>query len=261
MTALNTALRLCHRFPVFPCAITKKPACKNGFKDATADPAKLVDLWANTCAPLIGVPTGEASGLDALDIDPKNGGDKWYDESRYALPITRINHTRSGGIHVLFRHANGVKNTASTIAPGVDTRGSGGYIIWWPSTGCEVENQSVLDEWPRWLLRVLNPPKPKAPPPLPATKHEADARASLMIQRAFDRVRNAAAGQRHYELRAAAATLGGLERFLSRGKESIQNDLVNLAMEAGGEDRSTAEKTAAWAMEKGSRSPMLQSRG
>ncbi len=258
MAALDDAIRLARRVPVFPCAASKKPACPHGFKDAVSDPAAIVDLWRAYPGSLIGVPTGESSGIDALDIDPRSGGAEWLAEAEDSLPPTRRHHTRSGGLHLIFRHTDRVRNTASKIAPGVDTRGTGGYIIWWPAHGCEIENPRTLEDWPKWLLRILIPPRTSAPPPLPATRAEADARAALMIERAFARVRCATPGQRHDTLRAAARTLGGLERFLCIGRSGIERQLVDLIMATGAIDRANAEKTAAWAMEKGSDAPLLK---
>jgi hypothetical protein len=255
MTPLESALKLCGRLPVFPCLESKKPASKHGFKDASKDPTRIAELWREFPGPLIGVPTGEVSGIDALDIDPRHDGDKWLAEAIEALPITRIHHTRSGGKHILFRHADGVKNTAGKIAPGVDTRGEGGYIIWWPASGCEVENPRTLDGWPRWLLRILIPSRRPAPA-VPVSRAEATTRAALMIERAYTRVRTARPGQRHYELRAAAATLGGLLRYLP-GAPSTEQLLVDLIMSTGAEDRRNAEKTAHWALDRGASSPLL----
>ena len=255
MSTVEDALRLCAKLPVFPCREDKRPATKHGFKDASRDPEAITTLWRDSPGPLIGIPTGETSGFDALDIDPRHGGDEWFAEAVEALPITRVHHTRSGGRHILFRHAKGVKNTASKIAPGVDTRGDGGYIIWWPSEGCQVENPKVWDTWPRWLLRILIP-APKQPPPVPASTVEANTRAALMIERAYQRVKTARPGQRHYELRAAAATLGGLIRFLP-GAVSTEQLLVDLIMSTGAEDRRNAEKTAHWALDRGAASPLL----
>ena len=74
------------------------------------------------------------------------------------LPPTRRHHTRSAGIHFLFTHAAGLRNSASKIAPGVDIRADGGYIVWWPAAGLHVEGATVaysrdqVATWPDWLL-------------------------------------------------------------------------------------------------------------
>jgi Bifunctional DNA primase/polymerase, N-terminal len=47
-----------------------------------------------------------------------------------AIPVTQ---TPRGGRHLWFKYVPGVKNSAGKIAPGVDVRGSGGYVIVPPS--------------------------------------------------------------------------------------------------------------------------------
>jgi hypothetical protein len=265
MSTLDDALRISQRLPVFPCKPDKRPATKRGFLDATRDPAGVVDLWRGCRATetLIGVPTGDVSGFDALDIDPRHGGDEWLTEASDRIPATRWHHTRSGGLHLLFRHADGVRNSAGRtrhrgIAPGVDVRGSGGYIIWWPAHGCRVDNQALGATWPEWLLRIMMPPKAAyRPPPMPATPQEADTRAARIINRAYDRVRRAEPGMRHWELWMAARTLGGLSRFLGRSQSDVERELVELIMATGAEDRLSAEKTARWAFDHGAREPLL----
>ena len=203
------------------------------------------------------LPTGAVSGIDVLDIDPRNGGEDWLKEAINSIPITRIHHTRSGGKHFLFRHADGVRNSAGKIAPGIDIRADGGYIIAWHVHGCSVENPTILEDWPKWMLKMLLPKPRKRTIALPATKAEANTRAAIMIDRAYQRVINARPGQRHDELRAAAATIGGLARFMDKSIDQIVNDLAGLIMQTGPEDRKNAEKTAKWAIEKGYSSPLL----
>ena len=70
-------------------------------------------------------------------------------------------------------------------------------------------------------------------------------------------MRQAGAGQRHYTLRAAAATLGGLLWHLKWSHADLERQLADLIMETGAKDRANAEKTAAWAIDKGRRSPLL----
>jgi hypothetical protein len=131
--------------PVFPCSALKRPSIGkdkggNGFHDASTDPDRIRELWqlAGPAAQLIGAPTGAASGMDALDIDPRHGADDWRTANIHQLPETRVHATMSGGEHWFFRHVDGVRNGASKVAPGIDVRGSGGYVIMPPSTGYAV---------------------------------------------------------------------------------------------------------------------------
>src|SRR5437016_3969200 len=135
--ALNDALTLASmRLPCFPCTLSKRPACPHGFLDASTDPAVLRELWAKHPGDLVGVATGEASGVDVLDIDPKHQeAVEWCKANQERFPKTRTPKTRSGGVHLLFRHAHGLRCSASRIAHGVDVRANGGYIIWWLATG------------------------------------------------------------------------------------------------------------------------------
>jgi hypothetical protein len=83
--------------PIFPCrGNDKRPLAKRGFLDAKLGSGS--NGW-----PLVGVATGAISGLDCLDIDAEGIG--WYDREFDALPFTRAHETRSGGLHLLLRHA------------------------------------------------------------------------------------------------------------------------------------------------------------
>jgi Bifunctional DNA primase/polymerase, N-terminal len=154
-------------YPAFPCLASKAPACPRGFKAAIMHDAGLATLWARYPGVLIGVPTGAISGFDVLDVDPKNEGGAWYQANRSRLPATRIHRTRSGGLHVLLKHCDGLRNSSSKIAPGIDVRAVGGYVIWWPAEGLPVREHPLdaLPEWPLWLLPALMSP-PKPPPPV-----------------------------------------------------------------------------------------------
>jgi hypothetical protein len=148
--------------PVFPCYADKCPATRRGFYDATKDPERIRRFFALPRR-LIGVPTGAASGIAVLDIDPRHDGDRWAIDNFDSLPRTRVHATRSGGFHLIFRHLDGVINSAGLIAPGVDVRGEGGYIIYWPAHGCEVVDDVPLDRlasWPDWIA-VPPPDRPK----------------------------------------------------------------------------------------------------
>jgi hypothetical protein len=104
-TSLLWALTLAEEGrPCFPCGAGKRPATPRSFKNATCDHDTLRELWRRYPGSLIGVPTGEISGLDILDIDPRHGVDSWFAEHKHRMPITRVHRTRGGGLHLLFQH-------------------------------------------------------------------------------------------------------------------------------------------------------------
>jgi hypothetical protein len=166
VTPLDVALTLATAGkPVFPCLLDKTPATPHGFKDASVDSAAVGELWRRYPAPLIGIPTGAVSGFDVLDFDfarqPKSK--QWHDENRHRLPLTRIHQTRSGGPHFLFQHHDTMRCSAGRIAPGIDTRATGGYVIWWPAHGFPILSDAPLAPWPKWLLDEFRPkPRPAA---------------------------------------------------------------------------------------------------
>ncbi len=178
--------------PVFPCMSApgtkadKAPACAGGFKAASTDPDTVRRLFASPAAALIGVPTGEASGLDVLDTDPRNGCGTWLAAHEHLIPLTRIHATRSGGMHILLRHKPGLRSSAggdSGPRAGVDVKADGGYVIWWPAAGCQI----IMDEdpapWPAALLEALNVRERAATPPDTADRRRL---APPSIQAAVD---------------------------------------------------------------------------
>lgn len=158
-TALEAALRLVVEGKhVFPCAINKRPTCPNGFKEAARDPARVRELWRLYPGELVGAVTGKPSGFAVLDLDAKRAAARqWWMENRCRLPKTRAHRTRSGGLHLFFLHEAGLRCTVGRIAPGVDTRGDGGYVIWWPANGFAVLSDARLASWPAWLMDIARP--------------------------------------------------------------------------------------------------------
>jgi hypothetical protein len=151
-----------HGLPCFPCGIAKKPARPRGFKDATRNRDAVCELWKRYPGPLVGVPTGEISGLDVLDIDPRHGGHGWLAEHKHNLPSTRVHRTRSGGLHLLFQHQHGMRCSSGRIAAGVDVRATGGYVIWWPAAGLPVLSDVPVVAWPGWLYaQLMSRPRPR----------------------------------------------------------------------------------------------------
>jgi hypothetical protein len=195
--ALRAAMPL--PYPSFPCNGLKRPTTPNGFKDAALPAHGLATLWLRHPGELVGVPTGPASGLAVLDVDLSKGGATWWDANRARLPATRLHETRSGGLHVLFEQRVGLKCSVAKIAPGIDVRAEGGYIIWWPAAGFSVVDHPLAD-WPAWLTPPE--PVPPAPPRRPETYdeaglREAEAKALRGLRGAALRVEHAREGERN----------------------------------------------------------------
>jgi hypothetical protein len=134
---------------------------------------------------MIGIRTGECSGIWVVDLDvpnrsdPKqagnpNGVECWPILVRKmgACPPTHAHVTPSGGRHLVFKwQSDRPVGCPQTLKPfGADIRGNGGYIIAPPSRrpdGKEYEIEDSLDYFnivaaPDWLYRIVNPPpKPR----------------------------------------------------------------------------------------------------
>jgi hypothetical protein len=118
VTPLDMALSLASDgIPVFPCRRPdKRPTCPNGFYDATSNTAAVKRLWTAHPGNLIGVPTGPVSGLFAADIDSGRHASaaEWHQQNQHRLQ-TRVHRTESGGLHLLFRHHSGLRNSRADL--------------------------------------------------------------------------------------------------------------------------------------------------
>ena len=153
-------------YRVFPVrAGEKRPETANGFHDATIDPGQIEAWFGNNPQLNIGIPTG---GMLVVDIDPE--GLNWLEEDaekRASLTEAPWASTPRGGHHFWFRQPEGMelRNSVSRLAPGVDTRATGGYVVVSPSCvgdghytwveGKELPPIDQLPEPPLWLLDSL----------------------------------------------------------------------------------------------------------
>jgi hypothetical protein len=216
--ALHAAMQL--PYPSFFCNAEKRPTCPHGYKDAALPAHGLATLAARYPGELVGVPTGQASGFSVLDVDKGKGGGEWWAANKGRLPATRMHRTRSGGIHCLFKHRDGLLNSVSKIAPGVDVRASGGYVIWWPAHGFAVVDHE-LAAWPSWLT----PPEPEPAPPPPRRDPPSPRQAVAAVEGIVRVVATAVNGQRN------AVTYWGARRLRElseqgRLSESLAREII-----------------------------------
>lgn len=120
-------------FSVFPCStLSKNPATKHGFRDATTDATQIRKWWGEGRDYNIGIPTGTVNSIVVLDIDPRNGGDEQI--GGFNIPETLAVDT-PGGHHLYFKlPSNGaVKSGKLDGFSGLDIKGDGGYVVAPPS--------------------------------------------------------------------------------------------------------------------------------
>src|SRR5215471_18612611 len=158
-------------FAVFPVR-GKQPLTTHGVYSASHDISRF--SWRD--ADGVGIATGEASGVDVLDVDirqsrvdrenPLDGVGGVGGMNGLAtlatlgpLPETRAASTPSGGRHYWFRHIVGSRNRTK-LAPGLEWFSNGKLVVVPAAPGrawiCEAE----IAEAPDWLrtLVLTSPP-------------------------------------------------------------------------------------------------------
>jgi len=202
--ALAHALSAAERgFPVIPLSPTKLPALRSphrgdpepvqcrgecglpghGVHDATADTAGVRALfaaapWATGYGIACGRPPHHLIGIDLDTKSPHDSPDRAVSDSVAALQHLALRHlftipetvtilTPSGGRHLWLTGPPDVvvPNSASRLAPGIDVRGSGGYLVGPGSVSAHgayrlAPGAAYLSPapCPRALLRLISPP-------------------------------------------------------------------------------------------------------
>jgi hypothetical protein len=144
-----------------------------GRDDASTDTVLVNRWWTELPTMNIGLATGHESKIFVLDADPKNGGDESLRRlvQEYGpLPRTRVAVTGSLGTHHYFVMRGDVHNSANLIAPGLDIRGIGGYVVLPPSEHPDYdparfyhwspESADEIADAPEWLLRLIAEKQP-----------------------------------------------------------------------------------------------------
>ncbi len=127
---LKAALSYAKRgVPVFLCEPGgKRPLTYNGLWEATTDVRRIKTWWGRWPVAIVGVPTGQRSGLLVVDVDSRGGGLKspiTLERENGPLPRTARAHPGGGGVHDFFRYPaeKEVCNSAGWLGPGLDVRG------------------------------------------------------------------------------------------------------------------------------------------
>lgn len=214
-------------FPLVPGG--KRPAVAQWERRASTSATRIARCWQH--APYnIGLATGP-SGLVVIDLDVVKPGEAVPDgasalavlcaERGTDIPETFTVATPSGGTHLYFTAPEGVelRNTAGKLAPKIDTRAVGGYVV---APGSQIDGRSyvvVIDApvapLPTWVAALLVPPSPPPQRPMVVSLAATDRRSAYLraaVTAELERVRTGseAHGGRNNALYVAAVALGQL---------------------------------------------------
>lgn len=208
-------------FYVFPVdSETKEPLVK--WRDvSTRTRAEVRQLWKEFPGAGVGIDCGK-SGLVVADLDVKRGEDgpgNWDRRTaEMAVPATFRVRTPSGGLHLYFRDMFGVyRNSAGTLAPGVDVRGDGGYVVGPDGKGYHWDGEapSTVDDIPEAPAGAFTPKRTEKVTTDPFSDPWEDAAKSpayalSMMAGVLAELRTAREGGRNALLNRAGFKLGRL---------------------------------------------------
>ncbi|MGM1062704.1 bifunctional DNA primase/polymerase [Saccharothrix sp. Mg75] len=222
MSRYRAALAAAARgWPVLPLRPhDKAPALRGWDREATLD-RDLIRRWWSRHPYNVGISCG-AAGLLVVDLDVPHGREAfarraWQhgeDDPRDTYSVS----TASGGEHRYFLAPDvPLGNTAGRLAPHVDTRGVGGYVVAAGSL-LGTRRYRVLRDLPvapapDWLVAVLTPPPPEHLD-IPVQRHRSGRRVAAYRDAVVDgevrRVEEARPGVRAHVVFTAACRLGEL---------------------------------------------------
>ena len=158
MAKLQSALAWAERgYRVFPLAPDSRRPAEPGWDwsaNASTDP-EMIAFWWGTGDWNIGCCTG--GGVVVVDLDQKNDQDGIgaYMERGGTFGTLAV-RTTTGGMHLYF--AGDGRNSAGKVAPGIDLRGEGGYVVAPGSTIDGVAYELVADRplapLPAWVAEA-----------------------------------------------------------------------------------------------------------
>lgn len=234
-------------WPVFPLApggklpLFSKEEGGRAYLDATTDLDQIREWWRAHPNANIGIATGAASGIWVLDSD-KHGSDDGdaslalLQEQFGSIPETLTQLTPSGGNHRIFKmNGTEIRNRAR-VAPGIDVRGTGGYIVAPPSIHPNgkpyrwKEGKPVI-EAPKWLVDLVA--RKDEPSPAHVSSKPPEAYAAAAFGRIIGELSRSQEGERNEALNKAAFALGQFIASDSLSRSMCEISLRSTAMALG----------------------------
>jgi hypothetical protein len=232
-------------FPLQPHG--KTPLTAHGLEDATVDPMTIETWWGRWPEANIGIRTGD---LVVVDEDRLGALEEFAAEVHETIPATGVVKTGSGR-HFYFNQPEGerIRNTAGRLAPGIDTRGDGGYVVAPPS----VHPDGSIYEWlahvpnvtmPDWLAQRLVKQQPARVPMPDISLQGTTPYGQRALEQEITAVTLAVEGTRNDTLNTASFALGQL---VSGGEIDHHDAYASLtaAARAAGLPQPESQKTIA----------------
>jgi len=194
----------------------------------------------------IGLDCGK-SGLVVIDLDVKGDHDglaAWEtlkDDTGLDDTGALVTETPSGGRHLIWTDPTGglIGNSASKLAPGIDVRANGGYIVAPPSRTADGAYRWLRDGDPgplppELVKLLLQQPKPSPSPPRTIRDpSDAEPYAAAALKDETATVAGTAPGGRNERLNTSAFALGQLVGAGALSRSEVEAALYNAALDCG----------------------------
>lgn len=214
-------------FKVFPAAAKDHPLCK--WKTESSDDPERIKLWVNLHGSRLKywcVPCGPINDILVLDVDVKGNG---YETLKgLEIPPTLTQKTPSGGLHYIFKYPKGGATYGNRVKfrPGLDSRGVGGYIVWYGET-----NGLPIAEAPQWFLdEILRNAPQESVQPGAGVKLAPDIAEGVVLS-ALENIRTAPEGESNNVLNVEAFKLGQLVASGSITRDYAADALLRAALD------------------------------
>lgn len=225
----------------------KKPTVPwTNFRTRPAQESAMASWWWDNPHPLgVGIPTDPFVVVDIDTEDPLRTLSKLFERIGIEPPDTRVVRTARLGFHVYFlRNGENVRNSTSKLAPGVDVRAIGGYVVVPPTGGWErFAGDAIAPVPPELVLAIQEATKKRDERPAPEkpvfVRREVDP-----VDAAVGRLLQVPEGERNNTLNIEAFRLGSLHAVddLPGTVDAVLHKLLAAALSIGLE-RAEAEAT------------------
>jgi hypothetical protein len=102
---------------------------RRGVSQALSNVSAVEHWWREHPYANVGLATGHV--VDVIDVDGPAGWRSWLDGADWPPVVGAVSTPRPGGVHRFIRRTG--RGNGAKIAPGIDFRGMGGYVVAPPS--------------------------------------------------------------------------------------------------------------------------------